>query len=274
MSIINGIMNVLFDVLLFPFRAMPPLVGLLFLSVLLGVVFLLLFKYTSPQKTIKKVKDRIKAGLYEVRLYKDDLGVIFRANKGLMINNARYIGCCLVPLVPMVILILPILFQLDARYGILPLGEGETTLLEVHLAEQVDFDSAVVALAVPDGLKVEAGPMRIPSKREYAYRIKAEKAGHYELRFIVNGESYTKSVDADEDIGMVSPKRMQSSIYALQYPGESPWPAGSRLESMELRHVRKGMLGMDGDYFPWLIIFCIVAIAAGFAMKGIFKVNI
>jgi hypothetical protein len=31
---------------------------------------------------------------------------------------------------------------------------------------------------------------------------------------------------------------------------------------------------MDGDYFPWLIIFCVVGLAAGFAMKGVFNVNI
>ena len=43
---------------------------------------------------------------------------------------------------------------------------------------------------------------------------------------------------------------------------------------MEVRHARKAMLGMDGDYYPWLIIFCVVAIVAGLAMKGVFKVNI
>jgi hypothetical protein len=26
--------------------------------------------------------------------------------------------------------------------------------------------------------------------------------------------------------------------------------------------------------FPWLIIFCVVGLAAGLAMKGVFKVNI
>ena len=55
-------MNGLFNVVLFPFRSMHPLIGLLVLSILLGIVFLLLFKYTSPQKTIKRAKNGIKAG--------------------------------------------------------------------------------------------------------------------------------------------------------------------------------------------------------------------
>ncbi len=274
MSIINGFMNGLFDVLLFPFRAMAPWIGLCVLSIILGVVFLLLFKYTSPQKTIKRAKNGIKAGLYQVRLYKDDLGVIFRANKGLMANNGLYIGCCLIPLVPMVLLILPILFQFDARYGLRPLREGETTTLKIRMSPETDFAAASLELEVPRGLAIEAGPVRIPSRHEYAYRLKVENSGRYELGIRVNGQNYTKRVDAAEDLPMVSPKRQQVGLEAFMFPAESPWPTDALLESVELAHGRKEMLGISGDYFPWLIFFSIVAIAAGFAMKGVFKVNI
>lgn len=276
MSVLNGFMTGLFDILLFPFRAMPALVGLLVFSIVCGIVFLLLFKYTSPQKTIKKIKNRIKAGLYEVRLYKDDLGIIFQANKSLLANNGLYISCCIIPLVPMVILIAPVLFQLDARYGISPLEEGDVTLLKVVLSENVDIRSAEVELEVPEGLTLEAGPVRIPSKREWAYRLKVNKAGHYDLGVSVNGKDYTKSIDAEEDLAKVSPIRIRASLSenAFYYPAEQAWPADALVESIEVKHDRKDMLGISGDYFPWLIIFCVVALAAGFAFKGVFKVTI
>ena len=74
----------------------------------------------------------------------------------------------------------------------------------------------------------------------------------------------------------VSPVRIRASISeeAFYYPTEKPWPADALLERVEIEHGRKEMLGMDGDFFPWLIIFCVVALAAGFAFKGFFKVTI
>ena len=274
MSIINGFMNVLFDALLFPFKLMAPWVGLCVLSVVLGIAFLLLFKYTSPQGAIKRIKDRIKAGLYEVRLYKDDIGIVFRANKSLLAANACYIGCCLVPLVPMIVLILPVLFQLDARYGLAPLAAGRTTTLEVHLDPSVDFGKAEVTLDVPKGLAVEAGPVRIPPRREYAYRLRVDAPGRYTLGITVNGRRFTKRVDAEERPDMVSPKRVKPSLDAFVYPAERPYPPDGPLASVSLEHGRRAMLGMDGDLYPWLWIFCVVALAAGFACKGVFRVNL
>jgi hypothetical protein len=265
---------VLFDVFLFPFKALPPIVGLLVLSIVLGIVFLLLFKYTSPQKTIKKIKNRIKAGLYEVRLYKDDLGIIFRANKSLMVNNGLYISCCIIPLAPMIILILPVLVQLDSRYGHSPLQKGETTIVKVVLSESVDFNASKVDLDVPKGLKIEAGPVRIPTRNEYAYRLRVEEDGHYDLNITVDGETYAKSIDAQEGLDTVSPLRMKATLGSFWFPAEKAWPVNAPLERVEVTHARKEMIGMPGDIYPWLIIFCVVAIAAGFAMKGVFKVNI
>jgi len=274
MSLINEAMNVLFNVLLFPFQYFAPLVGLTALSILLGVAFLLLFKYTSPQNQIKKFKDRIKAGLYEVRLYKDELGVVFSANKELLKNNGLYISCCFVPLAPMILLILPILVQFDTRYGISPLEAGDTTVLKIVLSDQVDFDSAKVDVQPSPGLKISAGPVRIPAKKEFNYRLEVEKEGQYDLMIAVNGQSYTKSIDAEAGMTMVSPIRMKSCIDSFVYPKEKPFPADAQIESVEVKHGRKAMLGMDGDYFPWLIIFCVVALVAGFGMKGVFNVNI
>ena len=138
----------------------------------------------------------------------------------------------------------------------------------------MDFSNSKVELDVPEGLAVEAGPVRIPSRREYAYRLHVEKAGAYTLGITLNGKKYTKRVDADTTRGLISPKRVKPSLDAFVYPAEPPFPSDGPLESVSLRHERRSMMGMDGDTYPWLWIFCVVALVAGFACKGVFRVNL
>lgn len=277
MTIFNGFLTGLFDILLYPFRSMAPLVGLIFISIVLGVLLLLLYKYTSPQKLIKRIKNQMKASLYEVRLYKDDLGIVFQANKSLLMNNLKYFTCNLIPLVPLIFVVIPIIIQLDIRYGIGPLQEGEDVHLKVVLGEDVDFENAEVKLTMPEGLSIEAGPVRVPANSEYFYRMKVDRAGQYDLAVMVNGEEYTKRIDADETVVTVSPGRYKSSrtLDAFEHPGEQPWAASALLEAVEVEHNhRKDMAGIPGDLWAWLWVFCIVGLGAGFAVKGVFKVTI
>ncbi len=276
MSVFNSIMNGLFDVICFPLRGLPPLVGLIVISALSGVVLLLVFKYTSPQKTIGRVKNRIKANLYEIRLFKDDLGIISRAIGRLLKDNAVYIGCCSIALAPMLILVAPILFQLDARYGFEPLKEGDRVIVDVVLSEGFDPVESDVALELPEGLVLEAGPVRIPKDRELVYRVRVAAESEHSIGVAVDGNNYTKRVDALAGGSSISPSRFNSSMITdlLMFPSEEPWPSDAHIESINLGHARASMIGMPGDYYPWLWIFCIVGLAFGFAVKGIFKVNI
>ncbi len=275
LSTFNAIMNGLFNVVGFPFQKMSPLVGLVVISLLAGVFLLILFKYTSPQKAIKRVKDQIKARLYEVRLFKDDMGVVFKATMQLLKKNAFYIGCCTIPMVPLIVVVLPLLFQLDSRYGYDPLKPGDVTILDVTLDDELDVLAAKVEIDLPDGLAIDAGPVRIPSRHELSYRLRVKEKGAYEIGLKVNGTDFSKRIDAEEGLVTVSPARYRNTetFDAMMFPAEAPWPSDSPLKAVSLKHQRADMLGMDGDIFPWLIIFCIVGLAFGFALKGVFKVN-
>ncbi|MBI4880220.1 MAG: hypothetical protein HY812_11270 [Planctomycetes bacterium] len=276
MAAFNRVMNGLFDLICLPFRGMPPLVGLTVISLLCGVLLLLLFKYTSPQQAIARVKNRLWGDLHEIRLFKDDFGVISRAIGRLMKENGLYLACCSVALLPMIVVVLPVLFQLDARYGYDPLAPGERVVMNVILAAGHDPVAEEVALALPEGVLLEAGPVRVPATRELVYRLRVAEAGEHEIGVAVGGETYTKRVDAVPGLSSVSPARFNSSrtLDALMFPAEPPWPAEAAIEAITLTHRRAAMLGMDGDIFPWLIIFCVVGLAFGFALKGVFKVNL
>jgi hypothetical protein len=278
MSTYNAIMSAFCEILTFPFKALPPIVGLTVISLVSGVLLLLLYKHTSPQKTIKKIKDRIKGGLLEIRLFKDDLGIVTRAIGGLFLKNIpSYMGCNLIPLVPLVVIVGPLLFQLDARYGFAPFEAGDSVVIEIGLAEGTDPVTDKIRLELPAGLTCEAGPVRIPSRRSLTYRIRVVEAGTYDLKLSVNGRDYIKRLDAAERTGKISGARFNAGQTwdLLENPGDDPWPADAPVESFRLRtQPRAAMLGIEGDLWPWLWIFCIVGLAFGFALKGVLKVTI
>lgn len=275
-AVLNKLMNGLFDLLCLPFRWAPPVVGLTVLSLLFGVILLLMFKYTSPQNLIKKTKERLYATLYEIRLFKDDLGVLSRAIGRLMRDNAIYISCCCVALVPMVILVLPILFQLDARYGFAPFQPADELIMNVKLADGVDPTAGDIRLDLPKGIALDAGPVRVKADRELVYRLRIEEAGAHSVGIEVGGEHYDKRVDAIAGLKNVSPSRFKAShtFDAMMFPAEEPWPDQAKVESVTLTQARASMLGIDGDSYPWLIIFCVVGLVFGFAMKDALKVNL
>ena len=97
MSLINGILGPVFDLLLYPFRGMHPLVGLTVVSAIAAVGMLLGYKATSNQPAIERVKRKIAAGLFEIRLFNDDLYAILRAQGSILRNNLEYMRLNLVP---------------------------------------------------------------------------------------------------------------------------------------------------------------------------------
>lgn len=285
MSIFNAIINGLFDVLCLPW-GISPLLTLVVVSALAGVLLLILYKHTSPQKTIKKIKDRIKAGLLEIRLFKDDMGVVSGAIGRLFLRDIpSYLGCNIIPLVPLIIVVVPILVQLDSRFGLEPFKAGDEFILEVKLDGDLDPTEEGLELVLPDGLAVETGPVRVPLLDKLAYEIRVEKTGDHEIMFKVRDQEFTKSLAAVPGTAKISQGRYNVSSTSddlgielpsiLFHPIESPWPSDSPMKSIKIKHhARADMLGMAGDLYPWLIIFCVVGLAFGFALKGVFKVNI
>jgi uncharacterized membrane protein (DUF106 family) len=131
MSVLNALLRAVFDAVLYPFRGMHPLVGLILVSLPISIGMLLVFKATSNQDRLSAVKRLIHACLFEIRLFNDDLLAILRAQVEILRHNFTYLR---LSLVPMVWLILPLTFviaQLQFHYGYQGLTPGRPVLLEV-----------------------------------------------------------------------------------------------------------------------------------------------
>ncbi len=97
MSSINYIINSFFDIFFYPFRSVDSIYGLLAISLLTAVIALPIFKYTSNQVEIQRVKSRIMGHLLELRLYKDDIRVVISAQINILKHNMVYLRYTLRP---------------------------------------------------------------------------------------------------------------------------------------------------------------------------------
>ena len=68
-----------------PFLFTSPLAIVVVLSIVIGLLMIVLFGYTSDQKAIKVAKDQLKAHLLAVRLFRDQLPVVMGSYSGNLI---------------------------------------------------------------------------------------------------------------------------------------------------------------------------------------------
>ena len=116
-SAINTAYGAVFDTW---FNLLAPLstwLQILLTALPVTVLALLVYRYASNQAGIQLAKDRIKGYLLELWLYKDDLGVMLRAQGQVMLYSLRYMGLALVPMAIMIVPIGPVIVQLESQFA-------------------------------------------------------------------------------------------------------------------------------------------------------------
>jgi len=276
MSLVNAILRAAVDGLLYPFRDLPPIVGLTVVSLLTSVLLLVVFKKTSNQKALEAVKRRIHACLFEIRLYNDDFRAILRAQLEILRHNLTYLRYSTVPMIwtlpPLVLLIA----QLQFHYGYESLHVGRPAVVKATIRAGDTSVKPAIRLESPDpGLEVREPPVWVPSLSEMAWRIEPRTAGDYELRMVNGSESVTKSVrvmEGSDSVVRRSPLRVRGFLDELLYPAEPPLPSGT-FESITVTYPEANVdfLGIE---LHWMIVYFVLAIAFAFLLRGTFKVTI
>ncbi len=276
MWIINSIAGFIIDAALFPFRSMPPMVGLLAFSLVSGIAMLYVFKWTSDQDGIDRVKRKIHAGIFEIRLFNDDLRAIMAAQRDIFLYNLSYLRLSLRPLLFMIVPFVLIVAQLQLHYGYEGLEVGKPALVKVTLAEPEGGggDEAAararpapdVELRVPEGIRLETPRLWIPSLNEATWRIVADRAGTYSLTVRDGQEEHAKSVEVSPRVVKRSPLRSDALLDQILYPGEPGFPATSGITAIEVTYP-EATVNFLGWETHWLIPFFIITIALAFALR-------
>jgi uncharacterized membrane protein (DUF106 family) len=281
MSMVDAVLGACFNVLLLPFRGLPPLIGLVFLSLLAAIAMLLVFKRTSDQGAITAVKRKIHACLFEMRLFSDDLGALMRAQLRILRHNVTYVRLSLVPMLWLIVPFVLVLVQMQFHYAYQGLKPGDETVVKVNLAKGWEQTLGVapearppVTLSVPDGLRVETPGVWIPSLDEVDWRVGVERPGSYTLTVRAGGRELVKRLDATNRVVRRSPVRLSAGfVNQLLFPAESPLPSDSPVRAIAVDYASAGIpiLGLS---VHWLVVFFVLSIALAFALRKRFDVAI
>ncbi len=275
MQVFNSALNSFFDLLLLPFQAVHPVFPLLLISLLTGILLLVIFRYTSNQKGIGETKEKIKAHLLELRIFKDDPRILLSAQKEILFYNARYFMYGIRPLVVMLVPVTILLIHLDNWFGYRPVRPGESTVVSVRLADEAATGLAKVGLHANQGLFLETSALRIPAEREVDWRIRAAKPGQQAVEITVLGQSFRKSVVVSENrLEKVSHSLVLAEFWTtLLHPNEQPINRGSLVARVDVDYPPRS-ISIFGWKLHWMWVFFISSTAFGFMFKGFFKVQI
>lgn len=259
----------MFDLLFSPFRTANPLYPVLAFSVVTGVLMVIAFRYTSNQPAIKRVKHRLSAHILEVRLFQDQLSVVWCAYGRILRAMLSYLGLSVKPLLVMIIPLVILLVQMDVRLGREPVRPDTSVLVEVTLADAGALDS--ISLHVPDGLTITAPPLRIPSLREVDWRLAAQRTGEFQVTVTVGGQELQKEIVVSEHLVRVPVERARSGLLGnWLHPAEPSLPADGPIAAIRVDYPPREV-SVAGWKMHWLIPFFVFSLVISYAVKGFFR---
>ncbi len=266
--------NTVFGFLFYPFKGLDPAWGMIWISLLTGVIMLIIFRFTSNRQGIKKSKAKIGAYILEMRLFNHDLGRMLAALGKTLAANLFYLRYMVVPLIFIIIPVLLVLIQLNYRYERRPLRPGEAVIVKAFLKPGLRVGATDIKLHAPDDIIIETPGLRIASFGEVDWRISGRKEGAYELDFAVNGKQYKKNLHIGGKLDALSAKRVGSEFYTLALNHAEPeLPDDSPFASLQIIYP-EGSLSIMGFEWRWIIWFFVLSVIFSFAFKGAFKVEL
>jgi uncharacterized membrane protein (DUF106 family) len=272
-SWINKLSNVLGSFCLAPIAILPGWLSIAIISAVTGLFFLVVFKYTSNQRAIGRVKDDMKAQMLAIKLFKDSLSVILMAQcrlfKGalLLLVNA---------IVPMLVMILPmslLLAQMALWYQYRPLLPRENAVLTVELNGNIDESWPTVSIKSNPAFEVTLGPVRILSKRQICWEIKALQNGYCRIMLQAGQQQIEKDLAVGDGLMRISSKRPGWEwIDILMNPVEGPLRPDSIVRSVSIRYPDRPALASGSN--RWLACFFVASIVFAFILKPLVKVRL
>jgi hypothetical protein len=238
-STLNAGSNWLTALLLAPVKGLSWPWQMLVLALPVTALALLVFRFASSQAGIRRAKRLIQAYLLEMRLFRDDLRVVARAQGRVFLLSLRYLLLALPPLAVMLLPMVLVLAQVEARFAHRPLVSGETAMLVVGF-DALRADAAV-ELELPPGLRAETGALRITSRREVRWLLRAVSAGSHIATVHAGGKSIRIPILVDTTSATVAPLMFRSDDPQILWAPQAPaLAAGQPFRGVEVVYPRAG----------------------------------
>ena len=254
------------------FRSNLPSILVLLISLVIGLLMVVLFRYTSDQKAIRVAKDQLKAHLLAVRLFQDQLPVVLSSYGRIVKGTGRYLQLAFKPLLLVIIPLTLLIVQLDRYLGSMPLKSGEAFLVKVRSASPDAMDS--LSLQLPPQIVTTAPPVHVPADNEVVWRLSAQQDGHYDLKVEDGEQIVPKRVVVSSQLARLSLIRLRGQFWERFFvSGEPAVPENSRIQSITVTYPDR-TIHFAWMEWNWIWLFFVLSLAAGFFFKTVLRIEI
>ena len=259
--------------LLAPLGVVPGWLSATAVAAVTGVLLLAVFKYTSDQRAIQRVRNEINADLLALKLFKDSARVALRAQGHILVAAGRLFVLALVPMLVMALPVTLLLGQLGLWYQARPLRVGERAVITLKLNGQAGSSWPAVSLVPTDVVDVVVGPVRVRSGREVCWNVTARQPGSHRLMFQVDDRAIAKEVAVGDGFMRVSAERPGwdwASI--LLHPWEEPFRPDEPVRSIGIDYPERS--SWTSGTGSWMIYWFVVSMVAALCFRRAMKVNV
>jgi hypothetical protein len=270
---LNAAANAVGRWVLAPVAVLPGWLSATLVGAVTGVLLLAVFKYTSNQRAVKRVRDDISANLLALKLFKDSAAVAVRAQGAVLLGAARLAVLALVPMALMTVPVLLVLGQLSLWYQQRPLRVGEEAVVTLTLGGDAGSPWPAVRLEPTDAAETTVGPVRVLSKRAVCWNLRARAGGYHRLVFAVDGQTADKQLAVGDSFLRVSVRR-PAWVWseALLHPGEEPFPPDSPIRSIEIDYPQRASWTSGTD--KWVVYWFVVSMVAALCFRRVLNVHV
>lgn len=275
-------LNSIFDL----FLLSPSMVGrytfLVIMSLISAVVFLLIFKVTSNQTKIRRYKRRAFAYILQMRLHRDQLGLLFVSIFNILKYNLLYIRQNLVPLLVVCLPLILFTVQVNHRCGYRPLVPGQTfiirTQLDSLLPQETNSGPGGIHCEGSPGVLIETPPLQLPREGLVFWRARIASppetsSPSIKLKLTGQQKNVLRAIAVGDSLPRFGPTLMQwSLVEGIIANAEGFLPAASAIQSVTINYARATypLLFWRLDA---LVLYFLFTLILALCFKGLFKVT-
>ncbi|HCC58857.1 MAG TPA: hypothetical protein DEQ47_16675 [Solibacterales bacterium] len=214
-----------------------------------GALSLWAFRRWCDTDKLRAASNVMLAHLMEFRLFTDEPVLILRAQRELLVANARLLRLILLPSLLLTAPFGVVLVAADAFFARAPLRPGEAAVITVQYA----FRLPNVQLQAPPEIVVETPPVRARFRKQISWRVRPSRASSGKLRLRWNATVIDKSISASPGLHWVSEQRSGSLLGYLAHPRELPF-SDRAIDWIRIQYPSANVLG-----FHWLVWYSTAA---------------
>lgn len=237
--------------------------ALIAISLICGPIMAWVMGKVSDQEAIRQSRKRLVAYIMELRLFIDEPGLVWQAQKNLFKENIRHLFAMLRPAL---VLILPVAFlmiQMDSFFGNAPAPVGSALLVTAELNGSM---TSPLNLEAPRQVAVETPGVYAVSQNSVVWRVRPTEASNSTLR--IGGVS--KQLVAGQDNFFMASERPTSWWGWIKGGGELP-TAGGILKSIRVEYPAAAVriFGWSAHWSIWFLVICMASAFISAKMAGI-----